>query len=88
MQSIRFENAQTIFQGLRFDDSMENEFVEKFETGGKSTEFLLIRLSTFHTKMKEFLFANSEHHAGDLAEWEEIHKTLIDAECKHINVEI
>jgi hypothetical protein len=58
MQSIRFENAQTIFQGLRFDDSMENEFVEKFETGGESTEFLLIRLSTFHTKMKEFLFAN------------------------------
>jgi hypothetical protein len=88
MQSIKFENAQTIFQGLGFDDSMENEFVDKFETGGSDTEFLLIRLSTFHTKMKEFLFANSEHHAGDLAEWEEMHKTLIEAECKHINVEI
>jgi len=88
MQSIRFENAITIFQGLGFDDSMENEFVEKFETGGESTEFLLIRLSTFHTKMKEFLFANSEHHAGDQAEWEEMHKTLKDAECNHINVEI
>ena len=88
MQSIKFENAQTIFQGLGFDDNMENEFVDKFETGGSDTEFLLIRLSTFHTKMKEFLFANSEHHAGDLAEWEEIHKTLIEAECKHINVEI
>jgi len=88
MQSIKFENAQTIFQGLGFDNSMENEFVDKFETGGSDTEFLLIRLSTFHTKMKEFLFANSEHHAGDLAEWEEMHKTLIEAECKHINVEI
>ena len=88
MQNIKIENAQTIFQGLGFDDSMENEFVDKFETGGSDTEFLLIRLSTFHTKMKEFLFANSEHHAGDLAEWEEMHKTLIDAECTLINVEI
>jgi hypothetical protein len=88
MQSIKFENAQTIFQGLGFDDKMENEFVDKFETGGSDTEFLLVRLSTFHTRMKEFLFANSEHHAGDLAEWEEIHKTLKEAECKHINVEI
>ncbi len=88
MQSIKFENAQTIFQGLGFDDNMENEFVDKFETGGSDTEFLLVRLSTFHTRMKEFLFANSEHHAGDLAEWEEMHKTLIEAECKHINVEI
>ena len=88
MQSIKFENAQTIFQGLGFDDNMENEFVDKFETGGSDTEFLLVRLSTFHTRMKEFLFANSEHHAGDLAEWEEIHKALKEAECKHINVEI
>ena len=88
MQSIKFENAKTIFQGLEFDSNMEDEFVEKFDTGGASTEFLLIRLSTFHTKMKEFLFANSEHHAGDLAEWEEMHKTLKDAECNYINVEI
>jgi hypothetical protein len=88
MQSIKFENAKTIFQGLEFGSNLEDEFVEKFDTGGASTEFLLIRLSTFHTKMKEFLFANSEHHAGDLAEWEEMHKTLKDAECNYINVEI
>ena len=88
MQSIKFENAKTNFQGLEFGSNLEDEFVEKFDTGGASTEFLLIRLSTFHTKMKEFLFANSEHHAGDLAEWEEMHKTLKDAECNYINVEI
>ena len=37
MQTVRFENAQTIFQGLRFDDNMETEFVDKFDTGGQYT---------------------------------------------------
>jgi hypothetical protein len=83
MISVRFEYADTVFDGLQLDEDFRTEFIDKnFTTGDNNISYSLTPLVIFYEKLAQNI---SDEEAKQLLH--EIYQSLHNAGCSFINVE-
>ena len=83
MISVRFEYADTVFDGLQLDEDFRTEFIDKnFTTGDSNISHSLTPLVIFYEKLAQNI---SDEEAKQLLH--EIYESLHNAGCSYINVE-
>lgn len=84
MVSVRFEYAETVFDGLSLDEDNRTEFMDNnFTTGDDNISYSLTPLVIFYEKLQNYL---AEEESKQLLH--EIYESLHNAGCSYINVEL